>query len=209
MKTSLSTAILVATAFIAMTAITLPQSAFAVSKINYGEWEAMGKGYMVRSKEVDPESVESLNIASNEQPASSDTTLSAMWIRTAGDGLARIAVSDIAAALGVSEGVVQIYIDSGSLLLTNEGGKVRWHHDADDDSILFPATDYYTLFTDRNAYHLSIRDTNGKNKFIMLETSKEIPSSGSINPAPFQDTARFETELAPMTSMPTTGSGTC
>lgn len=184
----------------------------------WSEWKALSKGYVARRKEppqvkqqmaketklarLDERENATLSKATNSkvmaanvsviQKANKDRSSApgAVWLRTREEGIYRVSVGDLAAALGESAKTLRRKAKKGGYSLTNAGGPVSWYFDATKDEFLFVGEAYNTFYTDENVYWFSEDPENAR--------PMGVSEGGSIigfgEDRPFRDTLKFEEE---------------
>lgn len=115
----------------------------------------MGKGYLGRSKQIDRAPLAS-NLENDDAESPSITPVYSLWLGTGEEGMYKVAISDIATELAVSESRVRSLAKKRKLILKNEGRNHAWHYDKDADTISFVANKYDSFFTDQNAFQFAL-----------------------------------------------------
>ncbi len=109
-------------------------------------------------------------------------------------GLYRVAVSDIASALGISGAEVTTELQLGSLALSNEGQAVAYRLAADASALYFYGEGINTLYSDTNVYLLG----RGQGVHIAAVRGPPLPEPDP-NPQSFLAYTRWEQNLVPAT----------
>ena len=95
--------------------------------------------------------------ASPVSTAAAQTTAPTQWLYTPGAGLYRLTAAELAGLTGKSLNQVRTALKLGSMVnLSNSGRPAPWIYDPASDALLFSALDYRDLYTDQDAFRLSV-----------------------------------------------------
>lgn len=175
----------------------------------WSQWTSLGQGYVARRKE--PPKVKQLeaeakklarpenrlkttaaksNASVIEKTGKAGQSPLALWLRTGAEGLYRVSMDDLAAALEKSAKILRHKAMKGKFSLTNAGQPVPWYFDADEDELLFVGEAYDNFYTDENVYKFT---DNGAQAMLMA-VSEAAPIIGFGYEWPFREMLKFEEE---------------
>lgn len=124
-------------------------------------WQGLGNGLIARPRKPDfaragdeEKAAGAYALAAN---AVGQTVAATQWLYTSDAGLYRLSAADLSALTGRPINRVRNALRSGRLVSLTSGGQgAPWVYDAPSDALLFSALDYRTLFTQENAFRLSV-----------------------------------------------------